>query len=193
MSAILFPHSPNSQPISPNPLVNLPPTAAPKQASNAIKAVAGYEIIKGLGALAVAIAVLLWHERLPHIVARIVQTLHRVFGNFFVQPLDNLGHHADRISQNWLMAFWFIIGYTLLRFVEAYGLYKDRTWAYWYSVLGYGIFIPVELYAIISGPFELFTLLTFLLNVVVVVVVYLNMKKKGLLGQGSKAESSFHK
>lgn len=154
-------------------------------ANTAIKAVAGYEIAKGLGAVAVAMAVLIWHERLPDIVAHLIHSLRHLFGHFFAQPLDSLGHHADKASQNWQMAFWFIIGYAVLRFVEAYGLYKDRTWAYWYSVLGYGIFIPVELYAILSKPFEMFTLLTFLLNVVIVIVVYLNMKKKGLLGKKS--------
>lgn len=152
-------------------------------ATTAIKAVAIYEIVKGVGALAIAFALVMWHDRLPDIVAHLIHVLHHIFGRFFVQPLDNLGHHADRASQNWLQAFWFIIGYAVLRFAEAYGLYKDKTWAYWYSVLGYGIFIPIELYAIITKPFEWFTLFTFLLNVVIVIVVYRNMKNKGLLGK----------
>lgn len=98
-----------------------------------------------------------------------------------MQSLDNLGYHADKASQHWLKAFWFIIGYALLRFVEAYGLYKDKTWAYWYSVLGYGVFIPIELYAIVTKLFNWLNVLTFLLNVVIVVVVYRSMKQKGLI------------
>lgn len=153
------------------------------KSSKAIKAVAGYEIIKGLAALALAVAVFIWHEHLPDIAHHLIQFLHHVFGHFFSEPLDSLGRHADKASENWLKAFWFIIGYVVLRFVEAYGLYKDRTWAYWYSVLGYGIFIPIELYSILTKPIEILTILTFLLNVVIVIVVYRNMQNKGLLGK----------
>lgn len=160
-----------------------PNNPKPAHANQSIKMVAGYEIIKGLVALAVAVAVVIWHSHLPDIVHHLLAVLHHLLGHFFTQPLDNLGHHADRASENWLKAFWFILGYAVLRFVEAYGLFKDRTWAYWYSVLGYGIFIPIELYSIMTKPFELFTVLTFILNIIIVVVVYLNMKQKGLLGK----------
>lgn len=155
----------------------------PHHATNAIKAVATYEIVKGVGALAIAFAVFMWHDRLPDMVAHLIHSLRHIFGHFLAHPLENLEHHADTASQNWLKAFWFIIGYAGLRFAEAYGLYKDRTWAYWYSVLGYGIFIPVELYAILTRPFEWLTVFTFILNVVIVIVVYFNMKRKGLLGR----------
>lgn len=158
-------------------------TPVPHHATKAIKAVASYEIIKGVAALALAMSVLLWHSHLPDIAAHLVRFLHHVFGHFFSEPLDSVGRHADKASENWLKAFWFIIGYAALRFIEAYGLYKDKTWAYWYSVLGYGIFIPIELYSIVTKPFELLTVLTFLLNVIIVIVVYLNMRKKGLLGK----------
>lgn len=164
---------------------SVPPTdsslSTSHHASKAIQAVAGYEIVKGLAALLMAVAVFIWHTRLPAMVAQLVQILHHIFGHFFVQALDNFAHQADLASQHWQRAFWFIIGYAVLRFAEAYGLYKDKIWAYWYSVLGYGIFIPVEVYAILTKPFEWLTLLTLLLNVLIVIVVYRNMKQKGLI------------
>lgn len=163
--------------------ISTPANPPEHHSTKAIKAVAGYEIVKGLAALALAVSVFIWHSHLPDIAAHLVRFLHHVFGHFFSEPLDSIGRHADQASENWLKAFWFIIGYAALRFAEAYGLYKDKTWAYWYSVLGYGIFIPIELYSIITKHFELFTMLTFLLNVVIVIVVYLNMKKKGLLSR----------
>ncbi|MGI9340374.1 MAG: DUF2127 domain-containing protein, partial [Psychrobacter sp.] len=59
--------------------------------------------------------------------------------------------------------------------------WQDRTWAYWFSVLGYGIFIPVEVYYLITSPFDWFKLFILVLNIIIVIVVYRNMKRKGLI------------
>jgi len=74
-----------------------------------------------------------------------------------------------------------IVAYASLRFVEAYGLWQDRTWAYWFGVLGYGIFIPIELYYLLANPFDWFNFVILVLNVLIVIVVYRNMKRKGLI------------
>lgn len=74
-----------------------------------------------------------------------------------------------------------IFAYASLRFMEAYGLWQDKTWAYWFSVIGYGIFIPVELYYLFANTFDGFNLFILLLNIVIVIVVYRNMKHKGLI------------
>ncbi|WP_284143852.1 DUF2127 domain-containing protein [Psychrobacter sp. WY6] len=49
------------------------------------------------------------------------------------------------------------------------------------GVLGYGVFIPIELYYLIVSPFDWFKLGILVSNLLIVVVVYRNMKRKGLI------------
>ncbi len=48
---------------------------------------------------------------------------------------------------------WMLAGlaafYATIRFVEAYGLWRERRWAEWLAALSGGIYIPFELYEII--------------------------------------------
>ena len=36
--------------------------------------------------------------------------------------------------------------YSTARFVEAYGLWRRRSWAEWFAVISGGIYVPIELY-----------------------------------------------
>jgi uncharacterized membrane protein (DUF2068 family) len=40
------------------------------------------------------------------------------------------------------------IAYSTLRFVEAYGLWRERRWAEWFAVVAGSLYIPIELYEI---------------------------------------------
>lgn len=149
--------------------------------SESIKAVAIYEVVKGIGALIGAAALWLWHTDLARWLATATDTWHRHFGQWLAPQVDSVVAIAYRASQNWTLFLLFIIAYASIRFIEAYGLWQDKTWAYWFSVIGYGIFIPIELYYLIVSPFDWFKLGIFILNVVIVIVVYRNMKRKGLI------------
>ncbi|WP_201533035.1 DUF2127 domain-containing protein [Psychrobacter ciconiae] len=161
-------------------MANLPPSSAQKS-SEAIKAVAIYEIVKGIGALLGAAALWYWHRDLEHWLASATTTWQHYFGKLLAPQVESAVAIAQKASQNWSLFLLMIIFYASIRFLEAYGLWKDKTWAYWFSVLGYGIFIPVEIYYLIISPFDWFKLAILLLNVVIVVVVYRHMKQKGLL------------
>jgi uncharacterized membrane protein (DUF2068 family) len=41
--------------------------------------------------------------------------------------------------------------YGLVRFVEAYGLWRGRRWAEWFAAVSGGIYIPFELYELFKG------------------------------------------
>ena len=56
--------------------------------------------------------------------------------------------------------------YSLLRFVEAYGLWKLRDWARWLGLVSAGAYIPFEIYFCIRTP-SLATLLVMLVNVAI--------------------------
>jgi len=52
---------------------------------------------------------------------------------------------ADRATNAHLMLLAAGAGlYALVRFVEAYGLWHERTWAEWFAALSGGIYIPFE-------------------------------------------------
>jgi len=150
-------------------------------ASESIKAVAIYEMVKGLGALLGAGALWLWHSNLEHFLTRATVSWQQSFGQLFAPQLDSVVRIAQQASKNWTLFLLLIFAYASLRFLEAYGLWQDKTWAYWFGVLGYGIFIPVELYYLIVRPFDWFKLIILVSNILIVIVVYRNMKRKGLI------------
>ncbi len=165
---------------SPQPQTQSPPVIV-KASSESIKAVAIYEIVKGVGALIAAGALGLWHRDLDQWLATATQTWQRYFGQLLAPQVESTVALAQKASKNWTLFLLFIFVYISLRFIEAYGLWQDKTWAYWFSVIGYGIFIPIELYYLIVSPFDWFKLGILLLNIVIVIVVYRNMKRKGLI------------
>jgi len=62
------------------------------------------------------------------------------------------------------------IAYSTARFIEAYGLWRERRWAEWFAVVAGGLYIPIELYELVRRV----TWIRFgLLAVNVAIVVYL--------------------
>ena len=149
--------------------------------SESIKAVAIYEMVKGLGALLGAVALWSWHSNLARWLTTATVSWQQSFGQLFAPQFDSVIRIAQQASKNWPLFLLLIFTYASLRFLEAYGLWQDRTWAYWFGVLGYGIFIPIEIYYLIARPFDWFKLSILILNIFIVIVVYRNMKRKGLI------------
>ena len=156
--------------------------STPPQASRSIKAVAVYEIVKGIGAILAAIALWLWHQDLNSWLGGAVALWRKHFGQFLINQVVSLVANAIIASHHWQLFLVGILAYASLRFIEAYGLWTDKIWAYWFSVIGYGIFVPIELYYLVVEPFDWFKLAIFILNIIIIVVVYRHMKNKGLLG-----------
>ena len=151
------------------------------KSSESIKAVAIYEVAKGIGALLGAGALWLWHTDLERWLATATETWQQNFGHFLAPQVESVVRIAQEASENWDLFLLLIFVYAAIRFIEAYGLWQDKIWAYWFSVIGYGLFIPIELYYLISSPFDWFNLAIFVLNIIIVIVVYRNMKQKGLI------------
>lgn len=149
--------------------------------SESIKAVAIYEVVKGIGSLIGVGALWWWHTNLDHWLTMVTASWQQRFGQFLAPQVESAVHIAQEASKNWSVFLLLIVGYAVLRFVEAYGLWQDRTWAYWFGVLGYVIFIPIEVYYLIVSPFDWFKLGILVLNLLIVFVVYRNMKRKGLI------------
>ncbi|WP_227672248.1 MULTISPECIES: DUF2127 domain-containing protein [Psychrobacter] len=151
------------------------------ESSESIKAVAIYEVVKGIGALIGAVALWQWHADMERWLSTATHSWRQYFGQLLAPQVESTVQIAQQASKNWTLFLLLIFAYASLRFLEAYGLWQDKTWAYWFGVLGYVIFIPIELYYLIVSPFDWFKLGVLTLNIIIVIVVYRNMKRKGLI------------
>jgi uncharacterized membrane protein (DUF2068 family) len=118
--------------------------------ASTVRAVALFEAAKGaLVFLAGFGALSLIHHDAQRLAEQMVAHLHlnpasrypRIF-------LDAAAHLMD--ARLWLLAT--LAGaYGLVRFVEAYGLWRGRRWAEWIAAVSGGIYIPFELYELFRG------------------------------------------
>lgn len=151
--------------------------------SSALRTVALLEAAKGALVLLVGFGLLsLIHHDVQRFAERLLAHAHLnpasrypgIFVDFTKQLTD------ARLS---LMAAG-AAAYSLVRFVEAYGLWHGRRWAEWFAVLSAGIYIPFEV-------FELYERVTWigvgalLLNSAVVVVMLGTLFKARHSGRGS--------
>jgi len=92
----------------------------------------------------------LMHENLDEVAERFVRVLH-------VNPegkLSNLffelaSHFSDR--NLWVLALG-ALAYVSVRLIEAYGLWREREWAQWFSLLSTALYLPPELYWMLIHP-----------------------------------------
>jgi uncharacterized membrane protein (DUF2068 family) len=68
--------------------------------------------------------------------------------------------------------------YAFVRLIEAYGLWRNRTWAKWVAALSGGIYVPFELYELYLGVSWL-KLAALLINVAVVVYMGHSLRAHG--------------
>ncbi len=68
------------------------------------------------------------------------------YPKIFLQALENVSSSELR----WLALGAFV--YSVFRFVEAYGLWKERAWAEWLAIVATAIYLPVEVYELVRKP-----------------------------------------
>lgn len=112
----------------------------------AIRAIATVEFAKGVIVLLLAFGVLslVRNGNLWDFVEGILDFLHIDLDGRFAQRFLEL---ADRLSDTRLWVLAFYAGcYCVLRFTEAYGLWKARVWAEWVALVSGAIYLPFEIY-----------------------------------------------
>lgn len=78
--------------------------------------------------------------------------------------IDLMGHLSDR--RLWGLAV-LALAYSSLRFLEAYGLWRERAWAEWLAVASGAVYLPFEIYGLMAGVSPL-KLVIFAINLAVV-------------------------
>jgi uncharacterized membrane protein (DUF2068 family) len=114
-----------------------------------LRAVAAFEATKGVVVIAAACGLLtLLHKDVADEVARLVDRLHFHPEGAVSQVLVRLASNVTD-ARLWAIAAAAVV-YSVVRFVEAYGLWYRRIWAEWFALLSGAMYLPWELYEVID-------------------------------------------
>ena len=154
-----------------------------------MKSIAVLEASKGLLVLLVGLELLhLVHRDLQNIAEEIVRWGHlnpaRHYPRIFVEA-------ASRTSDarlKTLAALAFV--YSIVRFVEAYGLWHIRGWAEWFAIISGAIYVPLEIFEIARRA-TAFRAVVLLLNVAIVAyLLYVRLTETEQMSQPQRREST---
>jgi uncharacterized membrane protein (DUF2068 family) len=115
-----------------------------------IRLIALFEFVKGMLGLALGFGLLAsLDESLVEAAQELVMGLHldpaRRLPDAFIDATSNV--HRAQLG----LVVASAVAYALVRFGEAYGLWRDRRWAAWVSALSGGIYLPIEAYELSKG------------------------------------------
>lgn len=133
----------------------------------ALRAIASLELAKGLIVLLLGFgAVSLVHRDAWDVAEALLRFLHvNPDHHRYAQVFLNL---ADNVTDAKL---WALAGgaaaYSIVRFVEAYGLWRERTWAEWFALISGALYVPFEVYELVRRP-SLIHVAVLLINLAVV-------------------------
>lgn len=115
-----------------------------------LRVVSIFEATKGMLVLLSGFGLLAFIHKDLHLAAeRLVRHFHLNPASRYPRIFLDLADHVTD-GQLWLLALFALL-YAVVRFVEAYGLWRERRWAEWFALLAGGIYIPIELFEISRG------------------------------------------
>lgn len=137
---------------------------------NVLRVVASFEFIKGIFVLLIGLsAILLVHKDAWVIAESLLALLHVSTDRHWAQVFLDF---SDRLTDARLWAAaQFAFAYSILRFAEAYGLWKQRTWAEWLAFVSGTLFLPVEIRGLLHGV-NLLRSTVFLANLGIVLYMF---------------------
>jgi uncharacterized membrane protein (DUF2068 family) len=157
----LEPQSITSAPGKPDGQTNERPHKPPV----ALRTIALFEAAKGVLALAAGCGLISLRHTDLHAAVDAFLLRHGInpethYRRLFIESVARATHqHAGQI-----IAIAFV--YAAIRFVEAYGLWREKHWAEWFAVISAGIYLPLEINHLLRHATQLMIVVT-LLNVVI--------------------------
>ena len=110
-----------------------------------IRVVAVFEALKGALVLAAGFGLLsLVHHDLQATAERLVRHSHLDPARHYPRIFIEAASHTNDSRLRSLAALAFL--YAVVRFIEAYGLWRVRVWAEWFAIVAGSVFLPVEVY-----------------------------------------------
>ncbi|HEX7951840.1 MAG TPA: DUF2127 domain-containing protein [Burkholderiales bacterium] len=146
-----------------------------------LRAVAVFEAAKGALVLAAGFGLLsLIHRNVQDFAGQLVAHLHlnpaKGYPRIF---LDAVAGVSD--ARLWMLAA-LALAYAVVRWIEAYGLWRGRRWAEWFAAASGAIYVPAELYELAHGP-DWMKVLLLTVNVCIVAYMILVLAKTRRTGQ----------
>lgn len=123
----------------------------PSAQRRALHAIALFEAIKGLAALAASIGLLgLLHHDIHQLAVALLWRFH--LDPALPYPAILL-HYADLLSAIDLRTLAPVaLAYIGVRFAEAWGLWREKTWAEWLAALSGALYVPLEVAHLVHHP-----------------------------------------
>ena len=115
-----------------------------------LRTLAMFEVAKAAVVSLIGWGVFLTHKNLADVAERVVEVLHVNPEGKLSNLLFELASHASDRNL-WVLAL-VTLAYTSVRSTEAYGLWRERAWAQWFSLLFTALYLPPELYWMLRNP-----------------------------------------
>jgi uncharacterized membrane protein (DUF2068 family) len=113
--------------------------------SSGVRAVALFEATKGALVLIAGLGLLsVMHHSAQQLAERLVGHLHLNPANRYPRIFIDAAAQLTDVRLALLASGAAVYG--LMRFIEAYGLWRQRRWAEWLAAVSAGIYIPFEIY-----------------------------------------------
>jgi uncharacterized membrane protein (DUF2068 family) len=131
-----------------------------------LRGVASFELAKGLVVLLAAFGILFLVGKDPWDIAdSLLRLLHISPDHHFAQVFLDW---ADTLTDSKLWAVAGVAGaYSVLRFTEAYGLWRARAWAEWIALISGALYLPFEIYKLVHRQ-SLFHISVLVINLAIV-------------------------
>ena len=141
----------------------------PYSDTRAVRIIAFVEAAKGVIVLLAATGILAFiHADWNELAARLVRLSHLNPASKYPHIFLDAVSHLQQPRLLWLAAG--AATYSALRFIEAYGLFRERAWAEWLALIASGIFIPAEIVEVLRRP-SLLSVGVLFVNVAIVAVM----------------------
>lgn len=142
-----------------------------------LRAVAGFELFKGIFVLLMGICALALVHKDVWLYAESLLALFHI--NTDRRSAQLFLTFADSVTDARLWAAARIaFAYTVLRFIEAYGLWKGRTWAEWVALISGTLLLPMEIRELFRGVTTIRCLLLLGNVALVVYMLYVIMSNR---------------
>lgn len=128
-----------------------PAAGHPDAARRALRAIAVFELIKGVAALAAALGLLsLLHHDLHALALALIGRVGLAPGAHYPALLL---HEVDLLRDaNVRVLLLAVAAYVTVRLAEAYGLWTQRRWGAWLGALSGALYVPFELRHLLHRP-----------------------------------------
>jgi uncharacterized membrane protein (DUF2068 family) len=115
-----------------------------------LRLVAGFEAAKGFVVLAFGLGLFhLVHQDVGEAAERLVRHLHLDVDSHYPRIFIDAAARLDDTHLRLLATVALV--YSVVRFVEGYGLWRDRRWAEWFGAISGAIYLPLEVYKLTEG------------------------------------------